>query len=282
MDETNTVVPEPEAVTLESATNVIDFWRQRALRAEERLDQASTVLAAEQRDRRAAETEAAALKKLEAAHREEEARQAADLRERLAEAQAAIDERDAELAMLREALDTIPLHEYGDAQREGCDAKGAWDCFKEALEGHISAVRSVSAVYDAKNNITDLRRRLVDAERAAEVRLARIEVLRGALEIVGVEAGVLDLMRERDELRQQLDTVKALVPETDWLEMVAVAQDYFKPGCHKYCPMADGDGNCSLQCDSIVTWATVLAARIRAWRGDGDGEEGEGESDGNA
>jgi len=61
MDETNTVVPEPEAVTLESATNVFDFWRQRALRAEERLDQASTVLAAEQRDRKAAETEAATL-----------------------------------------------------------------------------------------------------------------------------------------------------------------------------------------------------------------------------
>jgi len=61
MDETNTVVPEPEAVTLESATNIIDFWRQRALRAEERLDQASTVLAAEQRDRKAAETEAATL-----------------------------------------------------------------------------------------------------------------------------------------------------------------------------------------------------------------------------
>jgi len=34
MNETNTVVPEPEAVTLESATNVIDFWRQRAEAAE--------------------------------------------------------------------------------------------------------------------------------------------------------------------------------------------------------------------------------------------------------
>ena len=84
----------------------------------------------------------------------------AELREQMAAAQSAIDERDTELAMLREALDTIPLHEYGEAQREGCDAKGAWDCFKEALAEHISAVRSVSAVYDAKNDITTLHQQL--------------------------------------------------------------------------------------------------------------------------
>ena len=84
--------------------------------------------------------------------------------------------------------------------------------------------------------------------------------------------------KRNGQLEQRLAAVAALVPETDWLEMVAVAQDYFKPGCHKYCPMADGDGNCSLQCDSIVIWATVLADRIRAWRGDG-GEERGGESD---
>ena len=84
----------------------------------------------------------------------------AELREQLAAAQSAIDERDTELAMLREALDTIPLHEYGEAQHEGCDAKGAWDCFKEALEKHISAVRSAPAVYDAKNDIATLRQQL--------------------------------------------------------------------------------------------------------------------------
>ena len=34
MDETNTVVPVPEIVTLESAEHVIDFWQQRAEAAE--------------------------------------------------------------------------------------------------------------------------------------------------------------------------------------------------------------------------------------------------------
>jgi len=37
----------------------------------------------------------------------------------------------------------------------------------------------------------DLRQQLADAERAAEVRLARIEVLRGALEAVGTDAQAL-------------------------------------------------------------------------------------------
>jgi len=164
--------------------------------------------------------------------------EAAALRERLADAQVVIDERGAELTMLREALDTIPLHEYGDAQREGCDAKGAWDCFKEALEGHISAVRSVSAVYDAKNDTI--------------------------------------------ALRQQLVTVTALVPEVEWLEMLALAEHPVGPANCTDCPFWNSStGRCEDQCDEVDIWATVLAANIRAWRGDGDGrEEWGGESDG--
>ena len=156
-------------------------------------------------------------------------------------------ERDVELAMLREALDTIPLHEYGDARREGCDAKGAWDCFKEALAEHISAVRSAPAVYDAKNDIAALRERLATAE------------------------------DETTRLCKELTIASSLVPSADWLLMVAVAQDYFKPGCYKHCPLADEAGECGLEYDDIGDWARNLAARIRAWRGDGDEEE---ESDG--
>jgi len=171
--------------------------------------------------------------------------EAARSRERLADAQVAIDERDAELTMLREALDTIPLHEYGDARREGCDAKGAWDCFKEALAEHISAVRSAPAVYDAKNDIAALRERLATAE------------------------------DETTRLCKELTIASSLVPSADWLLMVAVAQDYFKPGCYKHCPLADEAGECGLECDDIGDWARNLAARIRAWRGDGDKEGGE-------
>lgn len=61
----------------------------------------------------------------------------------------ALAQLDAEVKILREALDTIPLDEYGEAIREGCSASGAWDCFREALRDHIAIVRSCSAVYKA-------------------------------------------------------------------------------------------------------------------------------------
>jgi len=191
MDETNTVVPVPEIVTLESAEHIIDFWQQRA---------------------EAAEAEAAGL------------------RERLTDLQTAVEERDTELTMLREALDTIPLYEYGDAQREGCDPGGAWDCFKEALEEHISAVRSAPAVYDAKNDIADL--------------------------------------------RQQLATVTALVPEAELMERAAkyadIAQAHYLQGATS---AATHHSHFKQKVADEET-LDALAACIRAWRGDGDEEEG--------
>jgi len=39
---------------------------------------------------------------------------------------------------LREALNTIPFDEHGEAQRDGCDSNGAWDCFQEKAEKHIA------------------------------------------------------------------------------------------------------------------------------------------------
>ena len=35
---------------------------------------------------------------------------------------------------LVEAVNNVPTWEYGEAQREGCDPNGAWDCFIDALE----------------------------------------------------------------------------------------------------------------------------------------------------
>lgn len=66
---------------------------------------------------------------------------------------AALAERDTELAILCTALNTIPVHEYGEAQREGCDAKGAWDCFREALAEHVDAARSCPAAFAAKERL---------------------------------------------------------------------------------------------------------------------------------
>ena len=156
--------------------------------------------------------------------------EAAGLRERLTDLQTAVEERDTELTMLREALDTIPLYEYGDAQREGCDPGGAWDCFKEALEEHISAVRSAPAVYDAKNDIADL--------------------------------------------RQQLATVTALVPEADWLEQAAVMAWHHCESCPVENNGCRGRKREDWTCKMLQAQLRNLATAIRAWRGDGGEEEG--------
>lgn len=38
---------------------------------------------------------------------------------------------------LKKALETIPYKEYGEAQSEGCDPNGAWDCFVAACSVHV-------------------------------------------------------------------------------------------------------------------------------------------------
>lgn len=111
------------------------------------------------------------------------------LRERIAE-------RDAELTMLREALDTIPLHEYGDAQREGCDGKGAWDCFKEALTEHVAAVRSVTAVYD---NARDIEAEIADLRQQLQVTLIGV---RRYIE-TGSWGHLMDLLPEEEGWRER-------------------------------------------------------------------------------
>ncbi len=43
-------------------------------------------------------------------------------------------EKDKEIEGLREAIRNVPTEEYGEAERDGCDASGAWDCFIEKLD----------------------------------------------------------------------------------------------------------------------------------------------------
>lgn len=40
---------------------------------------------------------------------------------------------DSRIKELEEGIGNVPTGEYGEAQREGCDSNGAWDCFIEAL-----------------------------------------------------------------------------------------------------------------------------------------------------
>jgi hypothetical protein len=39
-----------------------------------------------------------------------------------------------ENAKLKEAIKNVPTNEYDEAQNDGCDSCGAWDCFLEALQ----------------------------------------------------------------------------------------------------------------------------------------------------
>jgi len=79
-------------------------------------------------------------------------------------------------------------------------------------------------------------------------------------------------------LEQQLATVKALVPEAEWLEMI-VATTRMEDDCTR-CPYRVD--RCDLQCNDAHKQASTLAARIRAWRGDGDGREERDEMPGQA
>lgn len=59
------------------------------------------------------------------------------------ELQQAIDERDIELAMLRKALDTIPLHEYGEwciRKRKGARAMNRTDSVWTELQAAVDKI----------------------------------------------------------------------------------------------------------------------------------------------
>ena len=150
--------------------------------------------------------------------------------------------------------------------------------FQRLREEEALTVKWQQRAEAAEAEAAELRERLADAERAAEVRLARIEVLRGALEAVGADAqalkpevqqvhhDVLDLMRERDDLRERLTTVKALVPSAKLLQRFA---NIVEQVAFTLSPTA----NCERTLTQVQELRT-LAARIRAWRGDGGEEEG--------
>ena len=137
---------------------------------------------------------------------------------------------------------------------------------------------------DISAEVEELRQQL--ARQAAEASAACQE--RGA-RCQGLEAEAADL-RERlataeDEttrLCKELTIASSLVPSADWLKMLALAEHPVGPANCTDCPFWNSStGRCEDQCDEVDIWATVLAANIRAWRGDGDGrEEWGGESDG--
>ena len=179
------------------------------------------------------------------------------------------------------------------------DFEQEWRCRAERAEERLEQAATVLAAEQhdrkaAEAEAARSRERLADAERAAEVHLARIEVLRGALEAVGADAqalkpevqqvrhDVLDLMRERADLRKQLATATALVPEAELMERAAkyadIAQAHYLQGS------TGGAIHHSHFKQKVADEETLdaLATAIRARRGDGDGdgrEEREGESD---
>lgn len=78
-------------------------------------------------------------------------------------------------------------------------------------------------------------------------------------------------------LRQQLATAEALVPEAEWLEMVALSEAPLGPADCAECPF-DGPGRCDVQCNNFDAWAVTTAAAIRDWREE-QGREGESDND---
>jgi hypothetical protein len=57
------------------------------------------------------------------------------------EAEARLAEANAEIERLRKGI-LAALSEYGDAQSDGCDANGAWDCVREAVDALLERGRS--------------------------------------------------------------------------------------------------------------------------------------------
>ena len=123
--------------------------------------------------------------------------------------------------------------------------------------------QSMNAVMDAR--LEEVTKPLRDRAEAAEAEAAALKKLEAAHR--GEEA------RKAAELRKQLADVSALVPEAEWLEVIALADEPLGPIDCKGCPF---DCSCSLQCERVCEQAGELATRIRAWQdGDGSGEEQE-------
>ena len=126
--------------------------------------------------------------------------------------------------------------------------------------------QSLYAVMDAR--LEEVTKPLRDRAEAAEAEAAALKKLEAAHR--GEEA------RKAAELRKQLADVSALVPDLDWLKMLALAEHPIGPANCTDCPFWNSStGRCEDQCDEVDTWATDLADRIRAWRGDGEGDGNE-------
>ena len=124
---------------------------------------------------------------------------------------------------------------------------------------------------------------LAGAERdraAAEAEAAGLrEQLRLTEQVKAALAGkAMKYNLECDALRKRLATAEAgaaLVPEAEWLEMVAMLLEGVEVTFCDQCPFVKEP--CKLQC-ADTEMPRILAARIRAWRGDGDGSgDGNGE-----
>jgi len=152
--------------------------------------------------------------------------------------------------------------------------------------------RREQEVMNIYETTTGLREQSTQVERIAEIRLRRIEVLReritelrAALEKANADAralkpeveqarhDVVDLMRECDDLREQLARVLDLMPKVELLERAAnyasIAQDrIIEVSCGGPYPKQEADDEEALD---------DLAARIREWL-----EEQKGTSDDNS
>jgi len=45
-----------------------------------------------------------------------------------------VEQLQSENEKLKEALNNIPTNEYSEAQSNGCDSEGSWNCFLKALK----------------------------------------------------------------------------------------------------------------------------------------------------
>jgi len=56
-----------------------------------------------------------------------------------------IEQLQAQVAVMREALENIPYNEYGESLREGLDGHGAWETFCETCGEHVRQALSTNA-----------------------------------------------------------------------------------------------------------------------------------------